>query len=55
MEKRIIRGDDEEGLQKLFDSVFDSDNEISDLCFSDSDSEESQALFQSDSSSESSD
>jgi hypothetical protein len=54
MAKRVVRGDDED-LQKLFDSVFDSDNEVSNLSFSDSDSEELQAVVQSVSSSESSD
>jgi hypothetical protein len=54
MAKRGVRGDDED-LQKLFDIVFDSDNEVSDLSFSDSDSEEPQAVVQSVSSFESSD
>jgi hypothetical protein len=45
MAKRVVRGgDDEEGLQKLVDSVFNSDNKVSDLSFSgtsDSDSNSS--------------
>jgi hypothetical protein len=51
MAKRVVRGDDEEGLQKLFDS----DNEVSDLSFGDSDSEEPQVVVQSESSDESDD
>jgi hypothetical protein len=41
MAKRVFRGGhDEEGLQKLFDSVFYSDNEDSDLSFSGTSSED---------------
>jgi hypothetical protein len=51
MAKRVVRADDEEGLQKLFDS----DNEVSDLSFSDSDSEELQEVVESESTDESDD
>jgi hypothetical protein len=35
MVKRVVLvGGDDEGLQKLVDSVFNSDNEVSDLLFS---------------------
>jgi hypothetical protein len=41
MAKRVVRGgDDEDGLLKLFDSVFNSDNEVSDLSFSGTSSED---------------
>jgi hypothetical protein len=41
MAKRVVGGgDDEEGLQKIFDSVFNSDNEVSDLSFSGTSSED---------------